>query len=114
MRAFLSRFRDLVRFALSGFDRLRFCGESRLLNHARGVQSYCHQRRILFKDFPGHAEELTKTLREQTRAEGGGVPLRHLDRPDTDKEAAALDLARAHGRTSGRLALLTCQESGQT
>ena len=40
MKSFLSRFGALVRFVLSGFDRLRFCGESRLLNNARGVDSY--------------------------------------------------------------------------
>ena len=40
MKSFLSRFQALVLFVLSGFDRLRFCGESRLLNHAGGVNSY--------------------------------------------------------------------------
>ena len=55
MKSFLSRFRALVLFVVSGFDRLRFCGESRLLNHAGGVQSYCYQQNVLFKDFPAHA-----------------------------------------------------------
>jgi hypothetical protein len=67
MKSFLSRFGSLVLFVLSGFDRLRLCGESRLLNHARGVQSYLWQHKILFKDFPAHAEQLTKTLRQRTR-----------------------------------------------
>jgi hypothetical protein len=113
MKSFLARFGALVSFVLSGFDRLRFCGESRLLNHARGVQSYLYQRRIPFKDYPEHAEELTKTLRRQTeqRARADGVPLLHLDSPDTDKEAVALRLAQQHQRTTGRLALLTCVES---
>ena len=114
MKSFLSRFRDLVLFTLVGFDRLRFCGESRLLNHAGGVQSYCWQQRILFKDFPDHAEALTKTLRYETVKNRGDVPLKHLDSPDVDKEALALELAQQHGRTSGRIALLTCQESGLT
>jgi len=30
-------------FVLSGFDRLRCCGDSRLLNHAGGVDSYLYQ-----------------------------------------------------------------------
>ena len=62
MKSFLSRFGSLVLFVLSGFDRLRLCGESRLLNHALGVQSYLHQQRILFKDYPAHAERLTETF----------------------------------------------------
>ena len=44
MRSFLSRFQELVSFVLSGFDRQRFCGESRLLNHVGGVNSYLYQR----------------------------------------------------------------------
>jgi len=114
MKSFLSRFGSLILFVLSGFDRLRFCGESRLLNHARGVQSYCHQQRILFKDFPDHAETLTKTLRSQSLHELGDVPLKHLDSPKIDKEALALHLAQQQGRTQGRIALITCQESGLT
>jgi hypothetical protein len=114
MKAFLSRFGSLVLFTLSGFDRLRFLGESRLLNHPRGVQSYLHQQRILFKDFPDHAERLTKHVRCQSLQNLGDVPLRHLNSPDIDKEAVALDLAGRHGRTSGRIAPLTCQESALT
>src|SRR5271169_2752945 len=114
MKSFLSRFGSLVLFVLSGFDRLRFCGESRLLNHARGVQSYCYQQHLLFKDFPRHAEVLTTTLRQQTLQQRGDVPLLYLDSPDIDKEAVALQLARRHGRTQGRIALLGCLESGLT
>lgn len=114
MKTFLSRFGALVSLVLCGFDRLRFCGESRLLNHARGVQSYCYQRHMLFKDFPAHAEALTKTLRCETTKQLGDVPLKHLDSPDVDKEAVALELARRHGRQQGRIALITCQESALT
>jgi hypothetical protein len=114
MKSFLSRFHALVLFTLSGFDRLRLCGESRLLNHRRGVQSYCYQQRLLFKNFPAHAEALTQTLREQTVQQQGDVPLRYLDSPDVDKEAIALELAQRDGRTRGRIAILTCLESGLT
>jgi hypothetical protein len=114
MTSFLARFGALVAFVLTGFDRLRFVGESRLLNHPRGVQSYCHQRRLLFKDFPDHAEQLTRRFCQHTYRDLGNVPLRHLNSPDVDKEALALELAQQHGRTSGRLAVLTCQESGLT
>ena len=114
MKSFLSRFGGLVLFTLTGFDRLRFCGESRLLNHARGVQSYCYQQRLLFTDFPEHAQKLTKTFRDQTAQQLGAVPFKYLNSPDIDKEAVALDLAQQHGLTKGRIAVLTCQESGLT
>jgi hypothetical protein len=113
MKSFLSRFRALVLFVLSGFDRLRLAGDSRLLNHSLGVQSYLWQRRILFKDFPDHAEHLTQSLRKDTEAlaKAQGIPLLYLNSPDIDKEAAALELARRHSLKLGRIALLTCVES---
>src|SRR5947207_10779280 len=98
MKSFLSRFHALVLFTLTGFDRLRLCGESRLLNHARGVQSYCYQQRVLFKDFPKHAEALTGIMRQETVNQRGDVPLQYLDSPTIDKEAVALELTHQHGR----------------
>src|SRR5690242_2859489 len=94
MKSFLSRFGSFVLFVLSGFDRLRFVGESRLLNHGRGVQSYLWQQRILFKDFPAHALQLTHTLRQQTEAlaQVQDLPLLPLNSPTIDKEATARQL----------------------
>jgi hypothetical protein len=116
MKSFLSRFGSLVLFVLSGFDRLRFCGESRLLNHAGGVSSFLFQRHILRKDFGKYCENLTHILRKGTQAQAAreGVPLKHLNSPMVEKDTVALELAQAHGRTSGRIALLTCQESALT
>src|SRR5215210_1445328 len=113
MLPFLSRFGSLVLFVLSGFDRLRLSGESRLLNHAGGVQSYLWQRQILFKDFPAHAERLTNTFCKRSKALAlqQGIPLCYLNSPDIDKEAKALELASRQPTRSGRIALLTCLES---
>ncbi|MBX9679459.1 MAG: hypothetical protein K2X38_11905 [Gemmataceae bacterium] len=98
MKSFLSRFGSLVLFVLSGFDRLRFRGQSRLLNHASGVHSYLWQQRILHKNFPAHAQELTDSLVRQTEraAQEQGVPFLYLNSPEIDKEARALELARQH------------------
>jgi hypothetical protein len=116
MKSFLSRFGSLIAFVLSGFDRLRFRGESRLLNHSSGVQSYLYQQRVLFKDFPQHAKGLTRQLRDRTEqeAEADGVPVHYLDSPNLDKEAEALRLAAKQSRTQGRVAVLSCLESCQT
>jgi hypothetical protein len=114
MKSFLSRFQSLVLFVLAGFDRLRFCGESRLLNHACGVECDCYQQRTLFKDLPEHAEALTKIFRAKTYQQLGDVPRLHLDSPKIDKEQTAMALALKHGRAQGRIVVLTCQESGLT
>jgi hypothetical protein len=116
VKSFLSRFHALVCFTLSGFDRLRFCGESRLLNHVGGVNSYMYQNGIQRRDFPKHCEDLTRRLREQSyaQAEREGVPLLHLDSPKVEKDVVAQGLAHRHNLNSGRIALLTSMEPGMT
>ena len=116
MKSFLSRFGSFVLFVLSGFDRLRFAGESRLLNHGRGVQSYLWQQHILFKDFPAHAQRLTHELRQGTEAlaRAQDVPLLPLNSPAIDKEATALQLAQRQPGRLGRIAVLSCVESCAT
>jgi hypothetical protein len=80
------------------------------------VQSYLYQQQILFKDFPAHALQLTQTLRQQTEALASeqDVPLLPLNRPATDKEATALQLAQRQPGRTGRIALLSCVESCAT
>jgi hypothetical protein len=116
MKSFLSRFGSFVLFVLCGFDRLRLAGESRLLNHGRGVQSYLWQQRILFKDFPSHAQQLTGTLRRatETLAQEQDVPLLPLNSSAIDKEATALQLAQRQPARLGRIAVLSCVESCTT
>lgn len=113
MKSFLSRFGALISLVLSGFDRLRLVGDSRLLNNARGVDSYLYQQRVRYVDFPAHAAELTHRLRTQTeqRAKDNGVPVQHLNCADVDKEALALELAQRHQRTTGPIAVLTSVET---
>ena len=107
MKSFLARFGSLVLAVLTGFDRLRFRGDSRLLNHTRGVHSYLWQQQILHKDFPVHAQHLTDRLRRQTEADAqtAGVPLKHLDSPTLDKEAWP---ATSPGSTSAPTAVWPC------
>jgi len=112
MRSFLSRFGFLISFVLSGFDRLRFRGESGLLNNARGVDSYLYRQHIRYTEFASHAQSLTERLCAQTKrqAQEEGVPVKDLNSPKIDKEAMALELAQKKGLTSGRVALLTSVE----
>ena len=66
MTTFLTRFGAFVSFVLAGFDRLRFRGESRPLNNARGLDSYLYQEKIRYVDFRDHCQALTARLREQS------------------------------------------------
>jgi hypothetical protein len=116
MKSFLSRFGSFVLFVLSGFDRLRLAGDSRLLHHSRGVQSYLWQQQILFKDFPAHAQQLTQTLRRDTEAQAyaDAVPVCPLNSSAIDKEATALQLGQRQPERLGRIAVLSCVESCST
>lgn len=112
MRSFLSRFGTWISFVLSGFDRLRFRGESRLLNNARGLDSFLFRQKIRYTDFPDYCLRLTRQLRSQTEAlaRQQAVPLKPLNSPEIDKEAVARQLGETHSCTSGRLAVLSCVE----
>lgn len=116
MKSFLSRFGALILSVLSGFDRLRFRGCSRLLSNPRGVGSYLFQHNLLFKDYAQHTEQLTKTLTSQTEAlaAADGDRVHYLNSPNTDKEATALAIAQQRGLTTGRIAILSCVEGCRT
>jgi hypothetical protein len=116
MKAFLSRFGALILSVLSGFDRLRFRGCSRLLSNSRGVHSYLYQHDLLIKEYARHTEQLTRTLTRQTEAlaAADGDRVHYLNSPNTDKEATALAIAQQRGLTSGRIAILSCVEGCRT
>lgn len=113
MKSFLARFGTLVSFVLSGFDRLRFRGESLMLNNARGVDSYMYGQGVKNVDFVEHAKGLTTRLKSQTikHAKEQDAPVVHLNSPSIDKEATALETAREHQLTSGRIAVISAVEN---
>jgi hypothetical protein len=116
VKAFLLRFGALILSVLSGFDRLRFRGCSRLLCNVRGVKSYLYQHDLLLKEFAQHTEQLTRQLTHgsEALAAADGDQIHYLNSPNIDKEAAALAIARQRRLSSGRIAILSCVESCRT
>jgi hypothetical protein len=116
VKSFLSRFGTFILSVLSGFDRLRFRGCSRLLSNARGVHSYLYQHDLLIKQYRQHTEQLTHTLCRQTEAlaTAEGHRVHYLNSPNLDKEATALAIAQQRGLTTGRIAILSCVENCRT
>jgi hypothetical protein len=116
VKSFLSPFGALILAVLSGFDRLRFRGCSRLLSNPRGVDSYLYQHDLLIKEYAQHTEQLTKTLTRQTAAlaAAAGHRVHYLNSPNADKEATALAIAQQRGLTTGRIAILSCVEGCRT
>jgi hypothetical protein len=116
VKSFVSRFGALILGVLSGFDRLRFRGCSRLLSNPRGVLSYLYQHDVLLKDYTRHTEQLTKDLTRRTEAlaKADGDRVHYLNSPHADKEAAALAIAQRRGLSCGRIAILSCVEGCRT
>lgn len=112
MRMFLQRFGGIVSGLLHGFDRLRLRGSKRLLCNPRGILRYfsCHSIRLT--DYKNHwAKATTDALCRaiETQAEQVG-DYRYLNNLHASKEQTALEMAAAHGRTEGRIAVLGCVE----
>lgn len=118
MKSFVSRYAAFIYFILSGFDRLRFRGESMLLSNPQGVDSYLYRRGIRYVDFMDHCQQLTAQLKHQTEqlADDQGLRIIHLNSPRIDKEATALNEARKQPRSAanGCIAILTAVESCMT
>lgn len=64
MNAFLSKFGQIVRGVLSGFDRLFFRGALRNLSYPEGLQHYLWANRIPFKDFAQHSQAVSQQVQE--------------------------------------------------
>jgi hypothetical protein len=93
MLSFLTKFADVVRGVVHGFDRLFFRGSLRRLTQPYGLQNYLWEHRILYKDFDAHSEAVTARLEEASlhQARQLGREIRYLNSAQYSKE----DIARA-------------------
>lgn len=112
MERFLSKHAGAVIGVLSGFDRLVFRGTLRMLAHRAGMVAYLWAARVLLKDFAGHAEALTRQLKEASEAlaQRTNRPIRYLASSASSKEDIARKIARADGITEGLICILTAVE----
>ena len=62
---FISRFSDLIKGTVSGFDRIVFKGLIRPLMSSSEVMSFCRSRKILNKDYKEWMMEQTSSLIER-------------------------------------------------
>ena len=66
MKRFIEKHGKNIIGVLSGFDRLIFKGGIKGLMYERGMAAYLNYKRILLKDFKGHALSLSAELKENT------------------------------------------------
>lgn len=107
MNAFLSKFGELVRGVLSGFDRLFFRGTLRNLAYQQGLQHYLWANRILYKDFAKHSEAVTQQVQDASLhlARQQGRPVEYFNSHNLDLEAEARKIATRDGIGHGLIAV---------
>jgi hypothetical protein len=110
--SFMERFGTDVTGILSGFDRLRLRGTLRLLYMTNGMAAFLGSAGIRLKDFAAYAEGWTQRVRCEAmeRYQRRRLPAIYLPSVNTSKEATVAEIARAHPRRLGPLALLACVE----
>jgi hypothetical protein len=107
MKAFLSKFGELVFGVLSGFDRLFFRGTLRNLAYEQGLQHYLWANHILFKDFAKHSEAVTKQVQDASLdlARQQGRPVVYFNSHNVDLEVEARKIAARDSIRDGLIAV---------
>jgi hypothetical protein len=112
MHEFIAKYRQQIRGAVSGFDRLVFRGTLRAIRYAEGMKAYLIRKGVWVGDFAQHVQAVSERLKESSLAEARklGRKIVYLGSSRTDKEAMARGLAAEQKITQGLVCVLTCVE----
>ena len=117
MKSFLQRHASVIEGVLSGFDRVRFRGTSRILACVSGMYGFLSRMRVLLKDFPPYAEEATKQVCAgvEAVAEQAKRPVQYLASPSISKEELVDRLVQETGAgPGGVIGVFSCVELCQS
>jgi hypothetical protein len=116
MDQFISRHREQIVGALSGFDRVVFRGTLRSITYPEGMRRYLRNTHVLLKDFGRHVADVSEQLKEASVAQARalGRPVKYLPSSQTDKDALARRIMAADGITRGLVAVLSSVEPCQS
>jgi len=112
MLEFIAKHQDKIAGTLSGFDRLVFRGHLRPIGHPDGMMSYLCTNQVLLKDFAGHVQKVTESLKEASlvEAKACGRPVQYLNSSQIDKETIARKILAQDGVRSGLVCVLSSLE----
>ena len=117
MNVFVSKFQDVIKGMLTGFDRIVFKGTLLPLAHAAGAMSFCRGHGICNKDFKSwvmkHTRDVIASAESyaQTHCGQGIEPIR-LSK--TRKEDIAHKRQEESGKQSGLIGVWSALESGSS
>lgn len=112
MNQFIRNHRSQVVGALSGWDRIRFRGTSRVLAVVPGLFSWLVEQGILLKQFKGFALGLTDRLKASVEgvAAAAGRKVQYLASSALSKEALVEELLRREKCERGLVCVFSCVE----
>lgn len=112
MNDFIPRHQSEIAGMLSGFDRVLFRGTLRSLYALPVMDSYLASKRVLYKDFGRHAEQVSERLKRAAleRAEREQRPIQYVASSSVSKEEIAREIARRDQIENGLVCVLTCVE----
>jgi len=111
-KSFINQFGSQIKFALGGWDRLRFHASLRPLFSPQWMRAYLCAAKVRLKDFASHAKALTDRLVQgaQSIAASARRPYHYLRSPQTSKEGFIEDIARRDEVREGLIAVLSAVE----
>jgi hypothetical protein len=109
----LELYREKIRGAISGLDRIRFRGTLRWLAHDLGINTFLGTKGILLKDFTDWARQITEKLRAACarRAEALGIETVYLNSSGQAKDLLARQIAGEQGIGQGPICNLSVLET---
>jgi hypothetical protein len=129
MQQFIEKYGEEIQGVVSGFDRLIFHGSLRRLNYgyksrykgqpifvAQGMEEYCWQNKILFKDYRDHVKRVSEQLKRQSLKpfREQGIPIVFVRNPKLNKEELAREAAAEKGIHSGLMCAISTLEPSPT
>jgi len=127
MQQFIDKYREQIVGTLSGFDRLVFRGCLRRLNAsfwdasrqvmvAKGMEEYCWQNEILFKNYADYVRRTSEKLKKRSLQpyREGGIPIHFVQDPAIDKDELAWAMATEKGIRQGPACILSTMEPSPT
>ncbi len=112
MQTFLARHQPQIQGTISGFDRLRFFGQMRMLSFVDGLAAFLSRAGVLLKHFGDYAEDLSDQIKQASIRIAEATPLgrvHYLESSAVSKEEVVHQLPPPQGGT-GLAAVLSCVE----
>jgi len=117
MQKFITRFTDLIKGTITGFDRIVFKGIILPLMSSSGVMSFCRSRKILHKDYKQWMMNQTSTIiqnAEQYSQQKFGKGVEYLSSWNIRKERHAHKRQKSEGIEKGLIGIWSCLELGSS